>query len=99
MYDYKLSFKEKVLGTGIVGKNDYQAGSESKVRVVVENALFINTIEVRARVHLQSDFITIETFQGQGSFTVDISTYDYIQVYCSNFAPDGDCFIIVSSFN
>lgn len=99
MHDYKISFKEQVTGVGIVGKTNYETEHENKIRIIVENAMFINTIEVRGRIELQNEFVLIETVQGQKSISVDVSTFDYIQIYCTNFAPTGDCYVIVSSFN
>jgi len=99
MYEYKISFKEQVNGIGVIGKTDYETEHEKKIRIVVENALFINTIEIRGRIEYQQDFVVIDTIQGQGSISVDISTFDYVQIYCTNFAPVGDCYIIASSFN
>ena len=98
MHATKINFALPITATGVIGQDKYNTMCEQKVRVVIENVGLAHVIEVRGKINLEGSFELIKTFTGAGSFTADVSTFDYIQVACTTYDPSGDPLIILSSF-
>lgn len=96
--DIKLNLNIRILAPEILGV--YDIADESKVRVVVENAAVGNTIVVRGRIKGQTLFTNIKTLSGLANDTVNVSTYDEIQIECTAFVSSSDYIkVLAASFN
>lgn len=100
--DLKLNIELFPTGTGIQsadGLSVFYVSGESKLRVVVENAGGGNVIQVQAKINLEASWEVIDTLTGPGSYSVNVSTYDYVRFNVSTYSASGTERVVVSSFN
>lgn len=100
--DIKLRINERRTAIGFIGSENgiFDIGDESKVRVVVDNAAVGNTVIVRGRIKGQLNFVNLKTISGNDNVSVNVFTYDEIQIECTAYvSASNHVHIVASSFN
>lgn len=100
MSDIKTRIVATIISTGAVGDESYEVSDEGKLRVVTEQCSAGNVLIVRGRIKGQANFVNLKTLTGLVNESVNISTYDEIQIVCTVFDPQVNVVkVIASSFN
>jgi hypothetical protein len=100
MSDLKTRIVATITSTGAVGDDSYEVSDEGKLRVVTEQCSAGNVLVVRGRIKGQANFVNLKTLTGLVNDSVNISTYDEIQIVCTVFDPQVNVIkVIASSFN
>lgn len=96
--DIKMRINEKITTSKVLGVFDVT--DESKIRIVVENANSSNTLEIKARIYNQTDFVLLKTITGNANEIVNVFTYEEIKIECTVFSSTGtEVKIVAASFN
>lgn len=97
-YEVKIGIIQKI--TGVTLFQPIPISDESKARFVISNTDGANTIIVRARINGQDDYDILSTIVGDNKSTIDVSTYDELQIECTVYGSTTDYVkVVVSSFN
>lgn len=97
-YEVKISIIERLVATKLL--SPAIISDEKKIRLVVSNAAGGNTVVVRAKINGQDDWDTLATVNGDSKSTINVATYDQLQVECTAYASASDFVkVVVSSFN
>lgn len=97
-YEVKIGIIEKITGTLLF--QPIPISDESKVRVVIANTNGSNEIVISARINGQDDWDVLSTITGDDKSTIDVSTYDELQIECTIYdSASSFVKVIVSSFN
>lgn len=100
MSDIKTRIVATITAAGVVGENSYEVSDEGKLRVVTEQCGAGNALVVRGRIKGQANFVNLKTLTGLVNESVNIATYDEIQIVCTVFSPQVSTVkVIASSFN
>ncbi len=96
--EIKMRINTKITSPQVLGIFDVT--DESKIRIVVEGAGSGNVFEVRARIQNQTNFVVLKTITGNANETVNVFTYEEVQVECVTFQATGsEVKIVASSFS
>ena len=96
--EIKMRINKKITSPQILGIFDVT--DESKIRIVVEGAGSGNTFEVKARIQNQTSFVLLKTITGNANETVNVFTYEEVQIECTSFSAVSDeVKIVASSFS
>ncbi len=92
------SLNKAVTATGSLGVGSVK--DEVKLRFVIENADSGNIVRVRARILNQADWDTLADLTGSAKQTVNVTTYDEVEVLVTTYESLGNNVrIIATSFN
>jgi hypothetical protein len=94
----KLNFLAPFDGVGVIGQSYYNVGTKNKLRIVIQEVEPTNVVLVKGRINLQTTYDTVDTLTGSGTFTTDVSTYDYIRFECVSYSSQGRAVLISSSY-
>jgi len=96
--EIKMRINTKLTSPQVLGIFDVT--DESKIRIVVEGAGSGNVFEIRARIQNQTNFVVLKTITGNANETVNVFTYEEVQVECVTFQATGsEVKIVASSFS
>lgn len=94
----KMRINKIISSAQVIGVFDIN--DEAKVRFVIEGAGPTNTIQIRARILGQPTFYDLEVLTGNVNQVVNVSTYEELQLECTNFDAVSDSIkLYAASFN
>jgi hypothetical protein len=84
----QMSINKNILSTGIFA--DGIVTEEEKLRIVISNASLSNVITVKAKLNNQDDFDLLQTITGNAKLSINIKTYDLVELECTTYGSLSD---------